>query len=142
MAIKSFGETTEIEYHDELGRLVKKRVSKKQFDEIAEKALADGEATIYEACEVHMLDPGGYRVQRWAVGVDIEQDEYDRFKDKNGSIYAMTHYKNGEPVMTLLKREIWEKVRGMQPGDLEAMRDFKQFIREARQAADDQKKHR
>jgi diphthamide synthase (EF-2-diphthine--ammonia ligase) len=106
-----FGETIEIEYRDEQGRLVKKRVSKKQFDEFTEKALAEGKATIYEGCDVHIIDPDGYRVEKWIVGKDIEQENYDKYKDKNGFIYVMIHYENGEPNTTLLKREIWQQIK-------------------------------
>ena len=41
-----------------------------------------------------MLDPvkGTYE-ERWVVGEDVGTDDYEKYKDENGSIYVMRHYK-------------------------------------------------
>jgi hypothetical protein len=45
---KLFGETIEIEFRDEDGRLVKRRVLKKEFDALMNKAVAEGKASVHD----------------------------------------------------------------------------------------------
>jgi len=106
-----FDKSIELEFRDELGHLVKKRVSKKQFDALMNKAVAEGKATFHEACDVHILDPKGSREEQWLIGTDIEKDVYDRFKDNNGHIYAFVVWEKGEPNMSIIKKEIWQQFK-------------------------------
>jgi hypothetical protein len=87
-----FRETIEIEFRDDDGRLVKKRVPKREFDALMNKAVAEGKATLHESCTAHIIDPKGDRQEEWLIGKDIEPDVYNRFKDDHGHIYIMIHY--------------------------------------------------
>jgi hypothetical protein len=54
-----FGKTIEIEFREEHGDFVRRRVSKSEFDVLMNKGIAEGKATVHEACDVHILDPKG-----------------------------------------------------------------------------------
>ncbi len=63
-------------------------------------------------CRVFMLDPSkGVCEERWVVGEDIGKDEYEKMKDKNGSIYVMRHYEEGKPVLHILHKSFWEETK-------------------------------
>ena len=104
------GGNMEIEYVDEQGRKQTKRVSKRQFEARMSEAVADGKATVHDACQVHILNPmTGKRVENWIIGQQVNRESYDNFKDRDGNLYAAIHYKKGEPNLILVQKPIWEQ---------------------------------
>ena len=59
----------------------------------------------------HLLDPNkGYTTQEWTIGKDVDAETVTRFaQDKN--LYIAIAYKNGEPVLTVCSRAMWENAR-------------------------------
>lgn len=107
---KLFPETVEIEYRDENGQRVKKRVLKKEFDALAEKALDEGKATVVDACRVHILDPvQGELMEDWLIGQDIDRATYDRVKDADGDVYVIAYYEGGERQMRTAPKSMWDQ---------------------------------
>jgi hypothetical protein len=103
------GETVELEYWDN-GKLVKKRVSKAQFDALMNKAVAEGKATIHDGCVAHILDAiHGERTENWIVGEHVPCETYERHKDSNGDLYVMVYYDKGEPQMRALNKQLWQQ---------------------------------
>ncbi len=102
------GGTVELEYPDN-GKLVKKRVSRVQFDSMMCNAVAEGIATAHQACVAHILDAfHGERTEKWIVGEHMLPETYHRYKGPNGELYVM--YENGEPQMELLNKhnkQLW-----------------------------------
>ena len=68
-----FRRTVELEYRDEHGKQVKKTVSKRQFDALMKNAIAEGKATVRDACLVHILDAqyDSECSERWIIGEQI-----------------------------------------------------------------------
>jgi len=104
------GDTVELEYPDN-GKLVKKRVSRVQFDSMMCNAVAEGIATAHGACVAHILDVlHGERTEKWIVGEHVLPETYHRYKDSNGELYVMIYYENGEPQMEVLNKhnkQLW-----------------------------------
>lgn len=108
---KLFPETVEIEYRDEQGQRVKKRVLKKEFDALTEKAIAEGNATVLAGCRVHILDPvDGEIVEDWLIGQDIDRATYDRVKQADGDVYVIAYYEAGNRKMKTVPKRIWDQV--------------------------------
>jgi hypothetical protein len=104
---KVFRKTIEIEFQGDDGRLVKRRVLRKEFDALMNKGLVEGKATLLESCTADIIDPKGDRTEEWLIGRDIEKDVYNRFKDENGHIYIMIVYRAGVPDTNVLKKDAW-----------------------------------
>jgi hypothetical protein len=107
---KLFPETVEIEYQDENGQRVKKRVLKTEFDALANKALAEGKATVVDACRVHILDPvDGEVTEDRLIGEDIDRTTYDRLKDADGDIYVIAYYEAGDRKTRTVPKAMWDQ---------------------------------
>jgi hypothetical protein len=121
-----FGRTVELEYRDQDGKPVKKRVSKVQFDALMKNAVAEGKATVHETCVVHILDPKRDRPhhENWIIGEQVPRETYDRLKQSNGHLYVMVYYEKGEPVIQAIKKELW----------MQAAREMASITREGEQA--------
>ena len=103
---KLFDEKMEVEIGGE-----KKWVSKRKFDEIMDKAVADGSATLLPTCTVHVLGPTGTRTEGWVVGEHVSTEDYQRWKDGPGNIYLIEMYKNGEREIYFIKKEMWQRAK-------------------------------
>jgi hypothetical protein len=103
------GNTVELEYPDN-GKLVKKRVSRAQFDSMMCNAVAEG-TTANRACLAHILDAlHDERTEKWIVGEHVLAETYHRYEDSNGELYVMIYYENGEPQMEVLNKhnkQLW-----------------------------------
>jgi hypothetical protein len=57
------------------GKPAKMKVSKDQLDPIMKNAIAEGKATLDEACVVHILDPTyeGPRIENWIIGEQVSR---------------------------------------------------------------------
>jgi hypothetical protein len=97
---KFFDEKIEVEVNGE-----KRWVSKQKFEEIINKAKAEGKAK--RICDVHILSLSGTcRVEQ-----RVWQPDYQAWLDDNsGALYAIEAYENGEPTMSLLKKELWQRI--------------------------------
>jgi hypothetical protein len=68
-----------------------------------------GKISVLPEVQVHMLNPGGLEAITWFVGRDVSEENLEKFRDAiTGNLYAMTHYKNGEPVTDLMHKDLWE----------------------------------
>jgi len=57
---------------------------------------------------VHMLGLAGYEIEFWRIGAELDQESYDQFYDpETAAVYAMRHFKAGEPVTHLLAKPQW-----------------------------------
>ena len=129
MGLLDYFRTVHIEYRDDAGKLVKKRVSKREFDKLIQPAIARGEATVKDACTVHFLDPKGNRSEIWPIGDEgVPAHVHERFKDAKGDVYALVVHKNGEPETSFIKEEIWKQAEQQ---FAEAERDSANNVREA-----------
>ncbi|MBI2716805.1 MAG: hypothetical protein HYX37_20510 [Rhizobiales bacterium] len=99
-----FSEKIEIEIGGQ-----KKWVPKRQFDEIMQKAVAAGKATVHRACTVHIISPMGNRTENWIVGDQIPEEAYNKLKGQSGDLHALEVYEKGEPSITVITKEIWQK---------------------------------
>jgi hypothetical protein len=105
-----FGEKITVELPTANGAMRRFTVTKKWH----EKMIAEGK--IQEAAEhyvqVHVIDPSGYHVVPWTIGTHISKEQHAQFLDKEtDSLYACMHFENGQPRMTVMKREFWEQVK-------------------------------
>ena len=70
----------------------------------------------------HIIDPGGaaraslglggsdqsYPTESWQIGVDIDLDDYSRFKHgPTGDIFVVVVYEEGQPHESLAAHELW-----------------------------------
>lgn len=105
-----FGEKVTCELPAPDGRIIKRQVTKKWL----EKMQQAGEVKPIDEplIRVHMLNPYGNTVEYWIIGKDIDQETVNQFLDaESGDIYAMTHFEEGVPQKSILKKEAWEKAR-------------------------------
>jgi hypothetical protein len=69
-----------------------------------DKAVAEGKAK--RVCEINILELSGkVRVQPW-----IDDPDYEKWKDSSGALYAVETYKDGEQGVSLLKKELWNRL--------------------------------
>ncbi len=107
-----FGEKVEIHLRGPDGSPIKRTVTKKWL-ELMER---QGSMTRIERepseVRVHMLHPmHGYSVETWTIGVDVDAATVQEFKDAGGDIYAITVFKEGQPRVAVIKKDIWERGR-------------------------------
>src|SRR6266487_1599981 len=129
---KLFQQTVEIEFVDEHGRKQTKRVAKRQLDALMNKAVAEGKATVQDACVAHILDPKhGLRTENWIIGEQVTPESYEKFKDAKGNIYVAIAYEKGEANVMLVQKAIWEQVaQQFSDIDRESRQSFDKFKRD------------
>ena len=89
------------------GKPKKVKVSEKQFNQWK----TEGKIRRVD-CQVHILGVVvPYSVETWIIGSDISQEMYDRFKDENGHLYAVSYFKEGKPETSVTRKELWDKHR-------------------------------
>jgi len=60
----------------------------------------------------HVVGPDGSETLQLRVGVDIPEAQYKKLRDeKDGALYGLTVYENGEPKTTVIAKEIWEQAK-------------------------------
>jgi hypothetical protein len=72
------------------GKPARMKVSKDQLDPVMKNAIAEGKATLDEACVVHILDPTfeGPRIENWIIGEQVSRVTYERLKHSSGELYV------------------------------------------------------
>jgi len=106
-----FGKKIEVEVPDGKGGRRKVRISQKQLDQWIAEGHLSGPKTV---CEVHILDAlEGDRTVEWIVGEEVDQDTYERFKDRNGDLFVVVVYRKGEPEVSVTAREVWESMKNI-----------------------------
>ena len=106
-----FDTTVEIEVEGK-----KKLVSKREFDKIMNKAIAEGKAK--RLCNVHILELiGTVRLEEWVC-----DPENEKWQDNAGDLYAVEYFENGEPQYRIIKKNMWKEMAAIwrkQGADLE-----------------------
>ncbi len=68
----------------------------------------EGQALELQTLRVHMLDPKGNKTLEWILGEDVDLDTVKKCRDEEtGDLFAMTHYEKGQPVVSILKKDLW-----------------------------------
>jgi hypothetical protein len=91
---------------DGKGGTRKVRVPEKQLDEW----IRTGAARQLVKVLVHDIDRGEVE-EMWEIGKSIDRETYERLKDSDGRLYAMTHYENGEKVLHVTTFEMYQGVK-------------------------------
>jgi hypothetical protein len=74
------------------------------------RAVTEGTETSRAGCEVYIHDSiRGTRVETWTVGEQVNEETYDKFKDRNGYLYVLVYYEKGEPNATFVAKPIWDR---------------------------------
>jgi len=105
-----FGEKVELELPDKKGNLIRRKITKKYFDQM----LNEGKISIAEeSITVNILHPiKGLINESWEIGKDIDNELVNKFKDKTtNSLYAFTVFEDGNLKTALLKKEKWEEMK-------------------------------
>ncbi len=105
-----FGKKVTLEIPDQRGNIVKRKISKKMFDEM----IAKGDLQRADTVKAHILDPNrGYYSAHWIVGEDISKEDVEKFATPSSEIYVAVAYKGGEPNIIITTKEIWDKQRSI-----------------------------
>lgn len=105
-----FGKKVTLEIPDQDGNIVKRKISKKMFDEM----IAKGELHPSDTVKAHILDPNqGYYSADWVVGQDISEEHVEKFATPSSEIYVVVAYERGEPNVMITTKEIWDKQRSI-----------------------------
>ena len=74
---------------------------------------AEGQIKDIDAIRVHMIDSvRGYSLGHWVIGENIDEDTVNKFRDiTTGDLYAMTHYENGEPKVSVMSKSLWSETK-------------------------------
>jgi len=105
-----FGKKVKLEIPDKNGKILKKKISKKMFDE----SVAQGKIKPVDTMKAHVLDPvRGYYIAEWVVDDDVHREDVEKFSTPNGELYVVIAYVDGEPQTVLTKKEAWEKQRSI-----------------------------
>ena len=103
-----FGKKVTIQFRDEAGNLVERKISEAQLKELE----ASGAISKTQAVEVHVLDQQGNYSTTWEIGKDISAEIVQQAKDpESGALYALTTYENGKPQTHVCKKEHWLAVK-------------------------------
>ena len=102
-----FGKKVAVKVPDGNGNLISRSVTKKWLDRMDDSGHAGG--VEQRVIKVHMLDAvEGYHVFYWVIGVDIEEVNVNRFRDKDtDDLYAL-HYFEDESKIELIDKSRWE----------------------------------
>ena len=101
-----FAYRKDLKHHDEARRLLTYR--SQAFSNNIEHSPEKPE---FIEATAHILDPLSDDVL--VEKLEIPEDDYNKFKDKNGIVYAMRSYDNGEPSTVLLERKIWNSMQSV-----------------------------
>ncbi|MFA6013346.1 MAG: hypothetical protein WC799_25370 [Desulfobacteraceae bacterium] len=102
--------TITLEVPDQDGNLVKRKISKKKFDQLIENR------TIVKPNMVksHILSPGsGYTTEDWLIGKDISMDEVEYIATDSLEIYVLIYYSDGKPETLLVTKNVWDKQKNI-----------------------------
>lgn len=104
-----FGKKIVMEIPGPNGKIIKRKVSKKWLEKMKEegqvKEIKD------KMIRVHMINPvSGTSVGYWTIGEDVDEETVNKFCDpETGDLYALTSFEKGEPKISVLKKDFWEK---------------------------------
>jgi hypothetical protein len=104
-----FGKKVIMEIPSPTGKIIKRKVSKKWLEKMKDEGQVK---EIKDAMiRVHMINPvSGISVGYWTIGKDIDEATVNEFRDpETGDLYALTSFKNGEPKISVLRKDLWEK---------------------------------
>jgi len=105
-----FGKKVKLEIPDKNGKIVKKKISKKMFDEL----VVQGKIKHVDTVKAHVLDPiRGYYLEDWVVDEDVHREDVEKFATPTRELYVVIAYEDGEPQTMLTKKEVWEKQRSV-----------------------------
>lgn len=105
-----FGKKVTLEIPDQNGNIVKRKISKKTFDEM----IAKGDLKRADTLKAHILDPNkGYYSEDWVVGEDIPKEHAEKFATPLSEIYVVVAYESGERKVIVTTKEIWDKQRSI-----------------------------
>lgn len=105
-----FGKKVKLKIPDKNGKIVKKKISKKMFDELT----AQGKIKHIDTVKVHILDPiRGYYFADWVVDENVHREDVEKFATPTGELYVVIAYEDGEPQTMLTKKEVWEQQRSI-----------------------------
>jgi len=93
-----------IQYRDEHGKLQEKQLSPEQFEEFKKKLNKSGAKRIYK-----VLIKGPWEGVKEADST-LFADDVSGSVDEDGNLYAMCHYKNGEPKYHTVAKKMWERM--------------------------------
>jgi hypothetical protein len=94
-----------------MGKLIKRKVTQKCFEKMKSKGQI--KEIKEEMVRVHMINPvSGYSTEHWIVGKDVDVETVNKFRDlRKGDLYAMTSFENGQPKISVLKKDFWEEAK-------------------------------
>lgn len=105
-----FGRKVTIEHTEPDGTVLKWRATERWL----KKMQQEGEISELSTVDVCMLNLTKIETFTWIIGQDISQEDTDKFLDKEtGYIYAMTAYKEGKPIVSLLKKNMWDQASAL-----------------------------
>ena len=105
-----FGKKVTLEIPDQNRNIVKRKISKKMFDEM----IAKGDLKCADTVKAHILDPNrGYYSEDWVVGEDISKEHVEKFATPSSEIYVAIAYESGGPNIMITTKEIWDKQRSI-----------------------------
>lgn len=78
--------------------------------------ILDPEAAMTELLEGREgSDESDHRVEHWVIGENISVAQYEKFVDpKTKGLYAVTRYADGKRTISLVQRDLWFTVRGVE----------------------------
>jgi len=101
-----FGEKLTVTLVGPDGQPMTRTVTKKWFEQL--KASGMVELAAEGLVPVHMLGLGGYVLEHWKLGEDLDEETWKQFRDsETGAIYAMTHLEDGKPQTNILAHSMW-----------------------------------
>jgi hypothetical protein len=103
-----FGEKVTLEQPDQDGKTMRRQVTKKWLKTMQQ----EGKIRELRVVRVHVLHPFGNRDLEWVIGQDVDQETVDQFRDsETGDLYAVTHFEEGQPTTSVMKKSFWERAR-------------------------------
>lgn len=110
-----FGEKLTIELPGPNGTILKRKVTKRWFEQMErEQKIREVTESVVRA---HVLSPFGYKIQHWVIGRDIDVEQCERFRDPDtGDVHVLTFFEAGEEKQTVLQKQVWEQAKARMDG--------------------------
>ncbi len=105
-----FQKKVEVTIPDGAGGTKTVKIPQKEFDQW----VRDGKITKMRTCKVYILDPmKGCYTASWSIGDggNVSVETYERFKDRDGDLYALAVYREGVPENHITTRDFWVEYR-------------------------------
>jgi hypothetical protein len=105
-----FGEKITIELPGSDGQIIKRSVSRKWFEQMQHEGKA--RQVTEPMIRVHVLSPGGCKVEHRVVGRDVDAQTCEKFRDPTtGDVYALTVFEHGQPKTYFLAKHLWDEAK-------------------------------